>query len=180
MGGMSGLHCGPQELRVGLPQPSPPPPPSIFPVLLAVGGVCPHVPPETPVAPVRGSSSVRSARCWSRGPGTRQGALGHSPGGAAALSPAMTRDRLHLLSCVPKYRRPKPCLGPHALVQSLIHTQQAFRAHMCENEIFIRINLNPLKIHYLESNSFPVWHPSGIVIHTLLATSQLTEVDIWF
>lgn len=119
------------------------------------------------------------ARCRSRGPGMRQGAPGHSPGGAAGLSPAMTHVTGFIICPVyPSMEDQKPCLGPHTLVQPLIHTQQAFRAHVCENEIFIRINLNPLKIHYLESNSFPAWHPSGIVIHALLPTSQLKEVDI--
>lgn len=50
---------------------------------------------------------------------------------------------------------------------------------MYGNDIITGINLNPLKIHYHKSNSFPTQQTLGIVIHTLLVTSQLTEVDIW-
>lgn len=162
---------------MGLLQPSPPPPPAVLPVFMAVGRACPHIPAETPMAPVRGSSRVKSARL-SRGPGTRQGAPGHSPGSATGLCPALTRVAGYIICLCAQVRKTGRPAWVHTLVQLLIHTQQAFRAHICENEIFIRINLNPLKIHYLESNSFPIWHTSGIVIHTLLVTSQLTEVGI--
>ena len=116
-----------------------------------------------------------------QGPWDKTGSPGSQPRWCSRpVSCHDTCDRFHHLSCVTQVRKTRSPAWVHTPVQSLIHTQQAFRAHVCENEIFIRINLNPLKIHYLESNSFPAWHPSSIVIHTLLATSQLTEVDIGF
>lgn len=113
----SGPPCGCWNLE--WPSPVPPPaPPAAFPVLLALGRV---LPAGVPKAPVSSGGQVRSARCWLRGPGTRQTATDPSPGSTAGPPAAMCYE-LHHHPAAPGTTDQKPCPIPHMVAVSFTYS----------------------------------------------------------